>query len=515
MKRSFESIWIEKPLRSVVVLTVVAAALRLPFVLRPPADVDETWSWYFIELLREGRGLQETFLVGLDGPLYVGLQLAIASCTEDWLSGLRIASALFGFLAVPLAWDVFRRFGSPRFGLLAAALTTFSPFLIYYSMQARPYALLLLGCLLFARAAAAPSRERSVRGRAAVAGAALLAVSAHYYAIVFLGTWYAVRAGASLVDRRWRDARAEAIEGTLVLIALTPLLALLLRRLSSLGVGYWQADGLGLPAILTDMGFLAGATLGDTGVAWLGAALILLPFAVVAWRRPRVLIEEPWLLIGPSMPMLAGLAGFALGRDLLFYPRAYIGAVPFLLVACVRLLPEALPGAVWRWLYAGALILPFAVSAGLVSTGSSRHPHFADREILEEIVDGIASFDADYDLVLVHHWFLAQFVAYHHPEPQRVRGLGMFSRNAASYLGEIHALVTELDALPPDARLLLVRNALASQGSDPEGAIVHALRSRRPLLTEQPCRVAPLPGEEVLCDRLYLFGPERAGARER
>ena len=85
-----------------------------------------------------------------------------------------------------------------------------------------------------------------------------MAVASHYYAIVFLGTWYTLRAGAALLDRRWRAGRTEVLEGLLVFVALFPLIALLLRRLGSLGVRYWQSEGFGVSEILTDELLLAG-----------------------------------------------------------------------------------------------------------------------------------------------------------------------------------------------------------------------------------------------------------------
>jgi hypothetical protein len=502
-----------RPARAVAALTLLAVTMRLPFLFRAPADLDETWSWYFVELVRSGRGLLETFLIGLDGPLYVGLDLLIAAVTGNALPALRVPAAVFGTLAVPLAWAALVRLHGPRLGLVTAALTALSPFLIYFSMQARPYAQMLAGCLLFAWAAAAPSADRSSWERAGILGAAFVAVASHYYAIVFLGTWYALRAGAALLDRRWRAGRAEVLEGLLVLAALVPLLALLLRRLGSLGVGYWQSQDLGLAEILTEELFLSGTSLGGPG-AFLGLVLILLPFLLTAWRRPRLFLEHPWLLLGPAMPLVAAAGGRLLGESLFFYPRAYIGSTPFLLAALALLVPVAFRRAWLRRVYAAALLVPFLASMGFAALASPRHPFYHGREVLEEIVDNVAALGQDYDVVAVHHWFLTQFVAYHHPEPERIAGLGMFRRGAAARLGEIPAVLLDVEALPPGARVLLMRNALASQGSDSDGAVRAALEARRPLLRALNCRSQPLPGEEILCDRLFLFGPEPGRLRE-
>jgi hypothetical protein len=82
----------------------------------------------------------------------------------------------------------------------------------------------------------------------------------------------------------------------------------------------------------------------------------------------------------------------------------------------------------------------------------------------------------------------------------------LFRRDEAARLGEIPAALLDVEALPPGARVLLIQNAVASQGSDPDGAVRAALEARRPLLRTLPCRRGRLPREEIFCDRLFLFG---------
>ena len=70
--------------------------------------------------------------------------------------GVRTLSALLGTAAIPLAFALGRQLVSQRAGLVAAALTAFSPLLVWYSQEARSYALLVpmsgLTILLFQRA---------------------------------------------------------------------------------------------------------------------------------------------------------------------------------------------------------------------------------------------------------------------------------------------------------------------------------------------------------------------------
>src|SRR5437870_5379110 len=64
--------------------------------------------------------------------------------------GLRSLSALFGTLTIPVVYAAARELVSERAGLVAAALAAVNPYLVWFSQEARSYALLaLLGALSF------------------------------------------------------------------------------------------------------------------------------------------------------------------------------------------------------------------------------------------------------------------------------------------------------------------------------------------------------------------------------
>ena len=121
--------------------------------------------------------------------------------------GLRSLSALIGVATVPAVYLAARKLVSARAGVIAAALTTCSPILIWYSQEARAYGLLVLMSAL-SLLAFAYARERPDR-RALIAWAvvAALALTTHYYAVLVVvpealsllvthrrraGTWAAV-----------------------------------------------------------------------------------------------------------------------------------------------------------------------------------------------------------------------------------------------------------------------------------------------------------------------------------
>jgi mannosyltransferase len=100
--------------------------------------------------------------------------------------GLRSLSALAGVATVPAVWAAGRRLVSPGAGLLAAALVAVNPMLVWYSQEARSYALLVLftswGFYFWVRARETPSWP-SLAGWAALSAAAL---ATHYFAVFVL-----------------------------------------------------------------------------------------------------------------------------------------------------------------------------------------------------------------------------------------------------------------------------------------------------------------------------------------
>ena len=135
--------------------------------------------------------------------------------------GLRSLSALLGTATIPVVHALARRIGGERAGLVAAAIVAVNPLLVWFSQEARAYALLVLlaalAALLWLRALEQPRRS----GRAFAWGiVAALAVATHYYAIFLVGPmalWLALA----------RDSRARAVAGLvplgLALAALAPL----------------------------------------------------------------------------------------------------------------------------------------------------------------------------------------------------------------------------------------------------------------------------------------------------
>jgi mannosyltransferase len=116
-------------------------------------------------------------------PLYYVLAWAWAKVFGTGEVGLRSLTALFGAATVPVGYLIGRQLSSRRAGLVLAALIAVNPMLIWYSQEARSYALLVFFCALslyfFARAL------ESARGRdlGLWALTSALALCSHYFAV--------------------------------------------------------------------------------------------------------------------------------------------------------------------------------------------------------------------------------------------------------------------------------------------------------------------------------------------
>jgi mannosyltransferase len=194
-----------RALAPVAAATALAAALRFATLDDQSLWLDEAIT---VELLRDDlfgmlRAIPDSESTP---PLFYVLAWAWAKVFGTGEAGLRAFSALCGTATVPVAYAAGAVVASRRAGLIAALLVATSPLLVWYSQEARAYALLVLcGALsvfFFFRAL----REPSGRVLAGWAAASALALASHYFAVFPV----AVEAAVLLVLARRRGAVATA-----------------------------------------------------------------------------------------------------------------------------------------------------------------------------------------------------------------------------------------------------------------------------------------------------------------
>lgn len=153
-------------------------------------------------------------------PLYYILAHGWASLFGTGEAALRSLSAVFGTATVPAAYAAARGFVSPRSSLITTAFVAVSPLLVWYSQEARAYALLVLLAtlsLVFVRRVAVRGAAKPL---ALWAITSALAIIAHYFAVFLIAA-----EGAWLLFRfRNRRAMRNAVAAVVtVAVAVAPL----------------------------------------------------------------------------------------------------------------------------------------------------------------------------------------------------------------------------------------------------------------------------------------------------
>jgi hypothetical protein len=128
-------------------LVLLAALLRFYRLDAQPVWCDET---YFLQMaMHDGfvRTVLQTIVQDVYPPLFFLLLHAQSLVSLD-IAWLRLPMVLAGIAGVVLLWSILRRHFGPRAALLGGALAAVSPVLVFYTHEAKPYALLALLLLL-------------------------------------------------------------------------------------------------------------------------------------------------------------------------------------------------------------------------------------------------------------------------------------------------------------------------------------------------------------------------------
>jgi mannosyltransferase len=260
-------------------LTLLAAALRFATL--------GAQSYHHDEIVTASRILRGDLWHAMDAvgfsesapPLYYAVAWLWTQLTGTGEVGLRSVSALAGVATVPVAYLLGAELRGKRTGIVAAALVAVNPMLLWYSQEARAYALLTLltslAALYFLRALDGRNERRSSTLWGVFSG---LALATHYFALFPV----ALEAAWLL----WRRPRA-ALAGLRIVVPACLLLAPLAIHQMSLRHAEWIG------------GRSLGHRLWEAGVS----------FAV---GETGDIIARPETVLPAIVPLLAGLAALAL-----------------------------------------------------------------------------------------------------------------------------------------------------------------------------------------------------------
>lgn len=349
-----------------VAISGLALILRLATMSEQSYWLDES---YTVHLVRLGLGPMLSTVPRTEStpPLYYVLAWFWTHVFGADEGGLRSLSALAGTGTVFAAGRLARRVAGARAALLAAGLLAVSPLLVWFSEEARAYALAALlttGALLCLLAYAQEGRARALAGWAACAA---LALCTHYFTafVILPGALWLLGSG-----HRRPAVRIALASVTIVALALLPL------ALAQRGTGH--ADYIGQSSLNTRIlqvpkqlliGYASPAQV-ITGVV---ALALVLAGAVWPWFARRRAWTVPTRLIlasaatGVMLPILLALVGidFLNTRNLL----------PVLPVLAVLAAAAMVSPAAGRWGPGCGLVLIalFAIVVTLVDT------HVADQ----------------------------------------------------------------------------------------------------------------------------------------
>ncbi|WP_372789931.1 glycosyltransferase family 39 protein [Paraconexibacter sp.] len=299
-------------------IVVLAAALRFPTLGAQSYWADEAAT---VDVLRHGAG----DLLGAvrdqesTPPLYYVLAWVWTQVLGDGEAALRSLSALAGVATVPVLAAVARRLAGVRAALIAALLVATNPLLVWFSQEARAYALLVLlaavSVLLLQRALESPTAPRLV----AWGVVAAFAFATHFFAL-FLVLGEAIW----LVWALRGQARMAAVALAAPFIAGLALLPLALDQREAGRAGFISQTPLGERVLQVPKQLLVGYDApAEALLTALGAALALL---AVAWAvRVRQDAVRRLGLVGLGSVLVP--VGLALAGDDYVVTRNLIAAV--------------------------------------------------------------------------------------------------------------------------------------------------------------------------------------------
>ncbi|HEX2393308.1 MAG TPA: glycosyltransferase family 39 protein [Solirubrobacterales bacterium] len=250
-------------------------------------------------------------------PLYYVLAWGWAKAFGSGEVGIRSLSALLGSATIPVGYLIGCQLLDRRAGLILAALVAVNPMLIWYSQEARSYALLVLCCalsfLFFVRAL--DSRRGRDLGLWALASA--LALWSHYFAFFLVGIeglWL-----LAALWGRWRPLLPALAAAAAAGLALLPLFA---AQVNPEHIGWIETSPLPERLVQGGVSFLSGET-GHVIAEPPRGHFALVPAILVGLGLLLVLLHGDWrerrraalgTALGVGVVALAVLAAL-LGKD--------------------------------------------------------------------------------------------------------------------------------------------------------------------------------------------------------
>ena len=236
-------------------------------------------------------------------------------------AALRSLSALFGTATVPAVYLAGRRLASSRAGIVAAALVATSPYLTWYSQEARSYALAMLLAALSLVFLAGAAESRSRRELALWALTCSLLFATHYFSVILIG-----------VEALWL-VQTRGIKRETLLAFAGP--AATMALLAPLALGQDHAtwiEGIDFQSRLDDtarsfVGGFGGAP--ESGLGLAAGLLVAAGVVLLVWRARDHEQNGGLLALGiAAVAFAAALALSKVGLDYVFHRNLLVLWIP-------------------------------------------------------------------------------------------------------------------------------------------------------------------------------------------
>ena len=238
-------------------------------------------------------------------PLYYVLEWPWVRVFGAGAVGMRSLSAVFGTLTIIVVGAIARRLGGMRAACGAAALAAASPLLIWYSQEARAYALVVLLCALTVLCLL----RGDWRGFAI---AAVLALATHYFAIFVV-----VPELAWLAWRHGRRSRTAALAVGAVFLGGAALLPLAIVQASGDRARFISATSLGSRAVAVPKQFLIGYATPYATPLTIVAALAAVALVPALRRRDGHMLVLVAIVVGVPLALAVVGVDYVITRNVI------------------------------------------------------------------------------------------------------------------------------------------------------------------------------------------------------
>jgi mannosyltransferase len=461
-------------------VVVAGAFLRLTALNRQSLWFDE------VDVVVRAQQPLETVLrtfvaEGENGPLYnilLALWVRLAGVSE---LAVRFPSAVAGTLSIPLIYLLGRRLVGPSAGLVAAGLLAISPYHVWYSQEAKMYALVVL-LALASSVCLVEALDRN--HRLLWASYAIVTTLLFYTHVATVLVFVAQSLYVVLTRRAWRGRERGWLAAAAVLTLPYLPIALWALRVVGGGVQTWQPD-VSLWEATRIFGIKFAVNRADAVIetrgALLYAVLAIGGTCMLAARRTR---ERWWLLlIALTAVPVVGLYLVSL-RQSVFSDRYAIVALPaYLLLDAAAVVLLTRHRLLWPL---GALAIFLLLAFAWAPLRDVNRSTAAEKEDWRSAYAWVADRGEPGDVLLLHPGYIITTYDYYHQREPRLDQFPVATIPSFSVKWLDEPLMVQIirDQVSDARRYWLVESPVRADVEDPDARLAGWLLRRGTLLEE-------------------------------